>query len=67
VALPPRDHLREEIEEFARAIQGTAQVEVGLAEAVSNVAVLRAAARSLADARPVEVAEILAEIGEGAR
>ncbi len=60
--LPPRDHLREEIEEFGRAIGGTGRVEVGLAEAVSNVAVLQAAARSLAGARPVEVSEILAEI-----
>ncbi|HUZ36254.1 MAG TPA: Gfo/Idh/MocA family oxidoreductase [Streptosporangiaceae bacterium] len=62
VPLPPRDHLREEIEEFGRAIAGQASVEVGLAEAVSNVAVLQAAARSLAGARPVEVGEILAEI-----
>lgn len=62
VPLPRHDHLREEIEEFGRAIAGTATVEVGLAEAVSNVAVLQAAARSLADARPVEVGEILAEI-----
>jgi UDP-N-acetyl-2-amino-2-deoxyglucuronate dehydrogenase len=63
VALPSRDHLREEIEEFARAINGDAPVEVGLDEAVSNVAVLQAAARSLSDARPVEVGEIMAEIG----
>ncbi|MBO0770720.1 MAG: Gfo/Idh/MocA family oxidoreductase [Actinobacteria bacterium] len=62
--LPRHDHLREQIEEFARAIQGTAEVEVGLAEAVSNVAVLQAAARSLASGRPVEVDEILAEIGD---
>jgi predicted dehydrogenase len=64
VPLPSRDHLREEIEEFARAVQGGAAVEVGLAEAVSNVAVLQAAALSLATARPVEVDEILAEIGD---
>ncbi|MDR0342721.1 MAG: Gfo/Idh/MocA family oxidoreductase, partial [Nocardiopsaceae bacterium] len=64
VPLPRHDHLREQIEEFARAIQGTAEVEVGLAEAVSNVAVLQAAARSLASGRPVEVDEILAEIGD---
>jgi hypothetical protein len=31
---------------------------------VSNVAVLQAAALSLATARPVEVGEILAEIGD---
>lgn len=64
VPLPPRNHLREEIDEFARAIQGTAVVEVGLAEAVSNVAVLQAAARSLGSGCPVDVGEILAEIGD---
>lgn len=62
--LPPRNHLREEIEEFAHAIQGTATVEVGLAEAVSNVAVLQAAARSLGGGGVVEVADVLAEIGD---
>ena len=64
VPLPPRNHLREEIDEFARAIGGRAEVEVGLAEAVSNVAVLQAAARSLATGRPVQVGDILAEIGD---
>ena len=64
VPLPPRLHLREEIDEFALAISGRAEVEVGLAEAVANVAVLQAAARSLAGGGPVEVSEILAEIGD---
>jgi UDP-N-acetyl-2-amino-2-deoxyglucuronate dehydrogenase len=64
VPLPPRNHLREEIEEFAQAIHGTAEVEVGLAEAVSNVAVLQAAARSLTGGGSVEVDDILAEIGD---
>lgn len=62
VPLPPRNHLREEIEEFARAIRGNAKVEVGLNEAVLNVAVLQAAVRSLSLGRPVEVDEILAEV-----
>jgi predicted dehydrogenase len=62
VLLPPRNHLREEIEEFAQAIQGTADVEVGLAEAVANVAVLQAAARSLAGGGTVAVGDVLAEI-----
>jgi predicted dehydrogenase len=62
VGLPARDHLREEIEEFARAIAGTGRVEVGLDEAIANVVVLRAAARSLAENRAVEVAEIYEEI-----
>lgn len=64
LALQAGDHLREEIEEFAHAIRGTATVEVGLAEAVSNVAVLQAAARSLGGAGLVEVGDVLAEIGD---
>ena len=64
VPLAPRDHLREEIEEFAGAIRGQAQVEVGLAEALANVAVLQAAARSLRTGQPTTIAEIMAEIEE---
>lgn len=64
VPLPARDHLREEIEEFAGAIRGTSRVEVGLAEALANVAVLQAAARSLADGRPALVGQIMAQIEE---
>jgi predicted dehydrogenase len=64
VPLTPRDHLREEIEEFAAAIRGQAQVEVGLAEAVANVAVLQAAARSLRTGQPIAIAEIMTEIEE---
>jgi UDP-N-acetyl-2-amino-2-deoxyglucuronate dehydrogenase len=64
VALPARDHLREEVEEFALAIGGDAQVEVGLDAAIGNVAVLRAATRSLAENRPVRVAEIYEEIND---
>lgn len=64
VMLPRRNHLREEIEEFALAISGAADVEVGLDVAISNVAVLQAAARSLAERRAVEVAEITGEMGE---
>jgi predicted dehydrogenase len=62
VGLSARDHLREEIEEFALAIEGTGQVEVGLDEAIANVAVLRAAARAMAEARPVKVTEIYEEM-----
>jgi UDP-N-acetyl-2-amino-2-deoxyglucuronate dehydrogenase len=64
VPLTPRDHLREEIEEFAGAIRGTARVEVGLDEALANVAVLQAAARSLAGACPVDVGALIDEIEE---
>jgi UDP-N-acetyl-2-amino-2-deoxyglucuronate dehydrogenase len=64
VRLPPRDHLREEIEEFGAAIRGAGPVEVGLAEALANVAVLQAAARSLGDGQPVEIGTVMAEIEE---
>lgn len=60
--LSPRNHLREQIAEFAQAIQGTAEVEAGLNEAALNVAVLQAAVRSLSRGRPVEVDEVLAEV-----
>jgi UDP-N-acetyl-2-amino-2-deoxyglucuronate dehydrogenase len=63
IPLAPRNHLREEIEEFAQAIRGDARVEVGLDQALANVAVLQAAARSLnGGGRPVDVAEVSAEI-----
>lgn len=63
VGLAARDHLREEIEEFARAVTtNDVRVEVGLDEAIGNVAVLRAAARSVTEGRPVAVAEIYEEI-----
>lgn len=59
VSFPRTNHLREEIEEFARAVRGEAHVEVGAAEAVRNVAVLAAAVRSAEEGRPVRVAEVL--------
>ncbi len=63
LALAPRDHLREEVEEYARAIRGQDEVEVGLDVSVSNVAVVLAAARAIGERRSVEVAEVLAELG----
>lgn len=62
VALTPRDHLREEVEEFGLAIRGKASVEVGMDVAVSNVAVVLAVARSMDERRGVELAEVLAEL-----
>ncbi|HUY47577.1 MAG TPA: Gfo/Idh/MocA family oxidoreductase [Streptosporangiaceae bacterium] len=70
LALLPGNNLLEGIDEFGQAIRGQATVEVGLDEAISNIAVLQAAAQSLADARPVVVSEIMAELereGDGAR
>jgi len=62
IELAPRDHLREEVEEFARAIRGTDAVEVGIDVAVANVAVVLAAARAIDERRGVDVAEVLAEL-----
>lgn len=62
VDLPARDHLREEVVEFAQAIRGTAEVEVDLDAAISNVAVLQAGARSLQEGRSIEVSEVLEEL-----
>ncbi len=62
VALDARNHLREEIEEFALAIRGRAEIEVGLETAIENVAVMRATLRALEEKRVVDVAETLGEL-----
>ncbi|MGH3025907.1 MAG: Gfo/Idh/MocA family protein, partial [Gaiellaceae bacterium] len=62
MALGPRDHLREEIEEFGRAIRGEGTVEVGMEVAVSNLAVVLAVARAMAEKRPVDVGELVKEL-----
>ena len=62
VHLDARDHLRDEIDEFALAIRGLADVEVTLETAVANVAVLRATLRALEQGRSVEIAETLSEL-----
>lgn len=62
IDLAPRDHLREEVEEFGAAIRGDASVEVTLPVAIANVAVVLATARAINERRQVEVAEVLAEL-----
>ncbi len=62
VTLPPRNHLREEVEEFGAAIRGDAKVEVGLETAIANVAVVLGIARSIEQGRAVEISEMLAEL-----
>lgn len=62
VQLDARDHLREEIDEFALAIRGQAQVEVTLETAIANVAVMRATLRAMEQGRSVEIAETLSEL-----
>lgn len=46
VELPPSDAFREELEEFALAIRGTAQIEVGAVAAIRALAVVTAAIES---------------------
>lgn len=62
VPLPPRDHLREEVEEFGRAIRGEGKVEVGLDVATMNLAVVLAVAQAVAEGRAVEVGEVVQEL-----
>lgn len=62
VRLEARNHLREEVEEFALAIRGRAQVEVDITTAVANVAVVLATARAIQEKRAVDIAEVLDEL-----
>jgi predicted dehydrogenase len=62
VPLTPTDMFREQLEEFALALRGTATVEVGGAEALAALAVVRAALESSArDGARVTLAEVLEE------
>ncbi|MGH9109849.1 MAG: Gfo/Idh/MocA family protein [Acidimicrobiales bacterium] len=62
VDLPRRDHLREEIDEFGRAVRGSGAIEVGLPAAVANVAVVLAIARSMERRCSVEVGDLVEEL-----
>lgn len=63
VALPQTDMFREELDEFADATRGRAQVEVGLGAAVRALAVVEAAIRSSQQGgRSLEMAPFLAEV-----
>lgn len=63
VDLPQTDMFREELDEFADAIRGRAQVETGLGEAVRALAVVEAAIiSSRQEGRSVEVAPLLAAL-----
>ena len=59
VEFPPTDHLRDEIEEFALAIRGGGETEVGTRAATRSLAVALAAVKSSAERRAVEIQEIL--------
>jgi UDP-N-acetyl-2-amino-2-deoxyglucuronate dehydrogenase len=60
VKLPRSDMFREQLDEFALAIRGEAQIEVGAREAINALAVVRAALESSArEGSAVEVAEVI--------
>ncbi len=64
VDLPPTDMFREQLDEFALAIRGEADVEVGVDEAIRALAVVRAALESSArNGAAIEIAPLLAELG----
>ena len=59
VPVPRVDHLRDEVEEFARAVRGEGSVEVDARAARRNVAVMLAAVRSSREGRIVHVDELM--------
>lgn len=59
VPVPRVDHLRDEVEEFARAVRGEGRVEVDARTAKRNVAVMLAAVRSSREGRIVHVDELM--------
>lgn len=67
VELPTTDAFREQLEEFALAIRGRAQVEVGASQAIRALAVVRAALESSNRAGvAVMVDEVIEQAGAGA-
>src|SRR5262249_6333607 len=64
VSVPKTDAIVDELEEFARAVRGTARPEMDGERATASLAVIRAGLRSAREGRRVAVAEILA--GESA-
>ena len=64
VELPRTDMFREQLEEFALAIRGQARIEVGAAEALRALAVVRAALESSArNGQAVSLQEVIASAG----
>lgn len=60
VEMPIKNHLRDEFDEFARAIRNDdVEPEVGARAAMRNVAVVRAAQKSAREGRPVTIEEIV--------
>lgn len=63
VEMPDTNHLREEVDEFTRAIrEDDVEPEIGAEQGMRNLAVVLACQRSAEEGRPVEVQEILGEV-----
>lgn len=60
IVCPAVDTIREELEEFARAVRGDGAPEMGGEEASRSLAVIRAGIKSAREGRKVAVAEVLA-------
>jgi predicted dehydrogenase len=60
VACEKNDTIAEELEEFAAAVRGEAEVEMDGERATRSLAVIRAGIRSAREGRRVEIAEVLA-------
>jgi predicted dehydrogenase len=66
VDLPATDMFREQLDEFALAIRGRAEIEVGIEESIAALAVVRAALESSErEGRSVDVAEVIAAARDG--
>lgn len=64
VDLPPTDMFREQLEEFALAIRGEAEIEVGPAEGMRALAVIESALRSEErGGAAVDIAEVVDAVG----
>ncbi|MFC7029007.1 Gfo/Idh/MocA family oxidoreductase [Halomicroarcula sp. GCM10025710] len=60
IEMPINNHLRDEFDEFARAItEDDVEPEIGARAAMRNVAVVKAAQTSARENRPVTVEEII--------
>jgi predicted dehydrogenase len=60
VACEKNDTIAEELEEFAAAVRGEAEVEMDGERATRSLAVIRAGIRSAREGRRIEIAEVLA-------
>jgi predicted dehydrogenase len=66
VALPATDMFREQLDEFALAIRGEAEIEVGIDEAIRALAVVHAALESSRqDGKAIEIGPMLTAVEAG--